>query len=56
MLDLLRFQVSESVGCENLIGILKCPDSNTDMYTFTIDINLMIWSLTQFIRIIFIQY
>ena len=47
---LLRFQVSESVGCENLICILKCPDSNTDMYSFTIDINLLIWSLTQFIQ------
>ena len=40
---LLRFQVSESVGCENLICILKCPDSNTDMDSFTIDINLLIW-------------
>ena len=47
---LLRFQVSESVGCENLICILKCPDSNTDMYSFTIDINLLIWSLTQFVQ------
>ena len=48
---LLRFQVSESVGYENLICILKCPDSNTDMYSFTIDINLLIWynSLTLYV-------